>query len=280
MLNRNVALVADTKKITPSQLTKVAAALQKQATRDFNPLWDIEANVSGFAKLEDVPTDYWPVIVRDDINTPGAGGVHEDKNGQPFALVQYSNQWTLAASHETLEMLADPFGNRLVAGKSPKPDQGRVNFLVEVCDPCEDQQFAYTVNGVTVSDFYTPHFFDPVAESNVRYSYTGALKRPRTILQGGYLSWGVPQTNEWFQMIWFDTPKPVFRSLGVISGKIKGSLRATIDRLTPTPLETRKVPPKPLLVAAARDAFQEVGDSSVARAKFLRKQIEQIKKAK
>ena len=280
MLNRNVALVADTKKITPSQLTKVAAALQKQATRDFNPLWDIEANVSGFAKLEDVPTDYWPVIVRDDINTPGAGGVHEDKNGQPFALVQYSNQWTLAASHETLEMLADPFGNRLVAGKSPKPDQGRVNFLVEVCDPCEDRQFAYTVNGVTVSDFYTPHFFDPVAESNVRYSYTGALKRPRTILQGGYLSWGVPQTNEWFQMIWFDTAKPVFRSLGVLSGKIKGSLRATIDRLTPTPLETMKVPPKPLLVAASRDAFKEVGDSSVGRAKFLRKQIEQIKKAK
>ena len=37
MLNRNLALVADTTKITPSQLTKVAAALQKQATRDFGP---------------------------------------------------------------------------------------------------------------------------------------------------------------------------------------------------------------------------------------------------
>jgi hypothetical protein len=280
MLNRNVALVADTKKITPSQLTKVAAALQKQATRDFSPLWNIEANVSGFAKLEDVPTDYWPVIVRDDINTPGAGGVHEDKNGQPFALVQFSNQWTLAASHETLEMLADPFGNRLVAGKSPKPGQGRVNFLVEVCDPCEDQQFAYTVNGVTVSDFYTPHFFDPVAESSVRYSYTGAVKGPRTILQGGYLSWGVPETNEWFQMTWFDTAKPVFRSLGVLSAKITGSLRATIDRLTPTPLQTTKLPAVFPLRAAARDAFQEVGDSSVGRAKFLRKQIEEIKKAK
>jgi len=177
-------------------------------------------------------------------------------------------------------MLADPFGNRVVAGKSPKAGQGRVNFLVEVCDPCEDRQFAYTVNGVTVSDFYTPHFFDPVAESTVRYSYTGALKGPRKILRGGYLSWGVPETNEWFQMVWFDTAKPVFRSLGVLSGKIKGSLRATIDRLTPTPLETTKLPAQSPLMAAARDAFDEVGDSSVARAKFLRKQIEQIKKAK
>ncbi len=278
MLNRNLALVADTDKITPSELTKVAAALQKQATRDFGPLWDIQANVSGFAKLQDVPTDYWPVIVRDDIKTPGAAGVHEDKNRQPFALVQFSDQWSLTASHETLEMLADPFGNRLVAGKSPKRAQGRVNFLVEVCDPSEDQQFAYTVNGVTVSDFYTPHFFDPVAESSVRYSYTGAVKGPRTILRGGYLSWGVPETNEWFQMIWFDTEKPVFRSLGVLSGT--GSLRATIDRLTPTPLETTKLPAKSPLMAAARNAFDEVGDACVSRAKFLRKQIEEIKKAK
>ena len=278
MLNRNLALVADTKKITPSQLTKVAAALQKQATRDFGPLWDIQANVSGFARLQDVPTDYWPVIVRDDIKTPGAAGVHEDKNRQPFALVQFSDAWSLTASHETLEMLADPFGNRLVAGKSPKRAQGRVNFLVEVCDPSEDQQFAYTVNGVTVSDFYTPHFFDPVAESSVRYSYTGAVKGPRTILRGGYLSWGVPETNEWFQMIWFDTEKPVFRSLGVLSGT--GSLRATIDRLTPTPLETTKLPAKSPLMAAARNAFDEVGDACVSRAKFLRKQIEEIKKAK
>src|ERR1700745_1005946 len=97
MLNRNLALVADTEKITPSDLTKVAAALQKQATRDFGPLWDTQANVSGFAKLEDVPTDYWPVIVSDDINTPGAAGGHEDKNGQPFALVQFSDAGSFTA---------------------------------------------------------------------------------------------------------------------------------------------------------------------------------------
>jgi hypothetical protein len=279
MLNRNLALVADTKKITPSQLTKVAAALQKQATRDFGPIWDIDASVSGFAKLEDVPSDYWPIIVRDDIKTPGAAGVHEDKNGQPFALVQFSDEWSLTASHETLEMLGDPFGNRLVAGGSPKKGQGRVNFLVEVCDPSEDRQFAYTVNGVTVSDFYTPHFFDPIDAPSVRYSYSGAVTKPRTVLQGGYLSWVVPKTNEWFQVVWFDTAEPVFRSLGVLSGKITGSLRATIDRLTPTPLETITLPAKSPLMAAARDALSEAGESSKARAKFLRKHIEEIKKA-
>jgi hypothetical protein len=280
MLNRNLGLVADTNQITPSELTKVAAALQKQATRDFGPIWGVQASVSAFAKLEDLPTDYWPVIVRDDIKTPGAAGVHEDKNGQPFALVQYDPDWSLTASHETFEMLGDPFGNRLVAGMSPKPGQGRVNFLVEVCDPCEDQQFAYTVNGVTVSDFFTPHFFDPVTAPSVRYSYTGAITAPRTVLKGGYLSWVVPQTNEWFQMTWFTGNKPVFRSLGVLSGKIKGSLRATIDRLTPTPLETEKLSAKSPQLIAARTVLDEIGESCTGRAKFLRQQIEQIKKAK
>jgi hypothetical protein len=41
-----------------------------------------------------------------------------------------------------------------------------------------------------------------------------------------------------------------------------------------------KLPAESPLMAAARDAFDEVDDASVGRAKFLRKQIEKIKKAK
>ena len=279
MLNKNLALVSETKQITASELTKVAAALQKQATRDFGPIWNTQANVSAFTRLEDVPTDYWPVIVQDDINTPGAAGVHEDKNGQPFALVQYDADWSLTASHETLEMLGDPFGNRLVAGTSPKAKQGRVNFLVEVCDPSEDRPFAYTVNGVTVSDFYTPHFFDPVTSPGVRYSFSGAITKPRHILRGGYLSWVVPATNEWFQQVWFNTAKPVYRSLGVLSGKITGSLRSNIDRLTPTPLETIKPAAGSAARLAACASFDDVSAASAGRADSLRRQIKQIKAA-
>jgi hypothetical protein len=280
MLTRHVALVSETKQIDPSDLNKVAAALQKQATRDFSPIWGITANVSAFSNLDDVPTDYWPVLVQDDIKTPGAAGVHEDENGQPFALVQYSSEWSLTASHETLEMLADPFGNRLVAGQSPKKGQGRVNFLVEVCDPSEDDALAYTVNGVTVSDFYTPHFFDPTGADGVRYSFTGAISAPRTIRKGGYLSWGVPETNEWFQEIWFNTAKPTFRSLGVINGKRTGSLRSTIDRLTPTPLETKLIRQKASARAAVSKALRSVDSATAGRAKSLRKVINAIKAKK
>jgi hypothetical protein len=162
MLIRQVALVSEVGGISSSDLSRVSAAIQKQVTRDFGPIWEVQGTVDSFQKLEDVPLGYWPVLIQTDIHEQGALGVHLDQNNQPFALVTFDDNWPLTASHETLEMLADPFGNRIMAGNSPKQNQGRVEFLVEVCDPSESAEFGYTVNEVTVSDFYMPSFFDPV----------------------------------------------------------------------------------------------------------------------
>jgi hypothetical protein len=233
-LIRQVALVSQSSQIPAGDVSKVSAALQRQVTRDLAPIWEISATVDAFEKLEDVPPGYWPVIVRDDIATPGAAGVHEDKDGQPFALVSAGDldTWSLTASHETIEMLVDPSGNRVVAGDSPKGDQGRVTFLVEPCDPSEAADFGYSANGILVSDFYTPRYFDPVAASGVRYSFTGAIKEPREVLRGGYLSWEVSTTGHWWQEIFFNGSKSSFRDIGPIDQKKTGNLRAAIDRLT------------------------------------------------
>ena len=157
-LLRHVALVPDDNigdQLSSSDVTRVAAALQKQVARDFGPVWDVKATVDAFATLDDVPLGYWPILVGQE--GQGGGGVHLDDNNQPYALVDLTSDWTVTASHECLEMLADPFGNRLVAGDSPDPKRrGRVEFLVEVCDPCEAPGLGYTVNGVRVSDFYFP----------------------------------------------------------------------------------------------------------------------------
>ena len=187
-----------------------------------------------------MPDGYWPMIIRDDIKTPGAAGVHEDEDGQPFALIAASSNldtWSLTASHEMLEMLVDPFGNRQVTGDSPKRGQARVSFLVEVCDPSEAATFAYTANGILVSDFYTPHYFDPVAAVAVRYSFTGAIKKPRQVLRGGYLSWKDPVSGHWWQETWFSGGAPKFRDLGKLTSKAE-SLRSLIDRFTA--VETEK----------------------------------------
>jgi hypothetical protein len=272
---RQVALVSEVQSVSMSDLTRASAALQKQAVRDFAPIWDVQATVDAFATLEDVPLGYWPVIIEEDIGFDAAG-IHLDKDGQPFALVNVSEGWQLTASHEVLEMLADPFGNRLVAGDSPKPDQGRVEFLMEVCDPSEATEFGYTVNGITMSDFYTPAYFDPVQAPGVRYSFTGAIREPRQVLAGGYLSWHEPVTDHWWQLVFF-TETPRFRDLGQLTQKPNESLRAMIDRIS-TDAATRSMFRDMAPVETASRGFRSlVARPSASKAEMWRSEIGALK---
>jgi hypothetical protein len=143
-----------------------------------------------------------------------------------------NNDWTIDASHETIEMLVDPSGNRLqtsvaikIVGKDTEDTAGEFGYLVEACDPCEANQYAYAINGIAVSDFITPHFYDPVVTSGTRYSFGGNITRPRQILPGGYISFTDPQSDDMEQIL-FLGPKPVLRNLGPASGS---SLRVFVD---------------------------------------------------
>ena len=234
MFINHIALVSKTRKISFSDLTKVAAALQKQAVRDLGPIWGLQATVDAFEKLKDVPVGYWPIIIKENIDDPGAAGYHSDKYRQPFSLVAYGDGWSLTCSHEMCEMLVDPFGNRMVSSGSIKKGQGRVNYLVEVCDPCESDKFAYSVNGIMLSDFYTPHYFDPVKAESVRYSFTGCITEPKQILKGGYLSWLDPETAKWWQATYFGT-KIVVKDITNQMEMLEGNMRSRMDRITASP---------------------------------------------
>ena len=273
MLIRQLALVSETKKVAFSALSRVSAALQKQATRDLAPIWQVRATVDSFATLEDVPVGYWPIIVTED-DLGDAAGIHEDKEGQPFALVKFDNGWALTASHETCEMLVDPFGNRLMTGQSPMKGQGRVEFLVEVCDPSEDTPFSYRVNGIVVSDFYTPNYFDPVAAEGVRYSFTGAIKSPRQVLKNGYLSWHDPVSDHWFQEIFFGGTKSKFRDIGKIDAHASENLRAMLYKRTPERYRPKRFAASD--VNLARASMSAHAEAAGARAISLRRRIKQV----
>ncbi len=238
MLSRHIALISDTSAVSFADIAHVSTALQKQAMRDLGPIWDVRATVDPIASLERMPLGYWPIIIVDDVED--AGGYHTDQNGQPYALVEAGDTWSLTASHECLEMLVDPFGSRLVAGASIMPGQGRVRYLAEVCDPSESEAFAYTVNDVLVSDFYTQHFFDPVATTGQRYSFTGAITAPRQVLPGGYLSWHDLRTDHWWQQVYFNAV-PKFLDLGILP-KDGRSIREMIDMLSPGVNRLSKLP--------------------------------------
>lgn len=272
---RQLALVSESKGIDLAELTRVAAALDKQATRDFAPIWGINASIHAFARLEDVPLGYWPMIVQDDIGIEDAAGIHLDKDGQPYALITAGNNWSLTASHETVEMLADPFGNRVIAGPSLIKEQGRVNYLVEVSDPSEAAEFAYTVNDILVSDFYTPSYFDPVKACGVRYSFTGAITEPRQVLKDGYLSWHEAVSDHWFQANFFGATLE-FEDIGPIDAS-KGSLRSQIDARTLRHMTKAVIPKKASLMALAK-RVKRGNNASGARAQSLRTQIASLVK--
>jgi hypothetical protein len=267
---QQLALVSESDGIDLLEVTRVAASLDKQAARDFSPIWGINSSIHAFARLEDVPLGYWPMIIKDDIGFQGAAGNHLDKDGQPFALITSGVGWSLTASHEMLEILADPFGNRTTAGRSIKPEQGRVNYLVEICDPSEAFEFSYTVDDLPVSDFYTPSFFDPVPAAGVRYSLTGAITKPRQVLKGGYLSWQDPISDHWFQANLFG-PRLKIADLGPIDAS-KGSLRSQIDAMTMNATMKVLTPTRASLSTAVKR--RRLGDeASNARAASLRNQI-------
>ena len=212
-----VGLVDKTKAIHPDLLNTTAAALTIQVMRDLTQFWTVHATVSVLPDPAKIPAGVWPVFLVKRL-PPDEGGFHLDKHNQPYAKViasASSEEWTIDASHEVLEMLVDPYGNRLqnstsieVKGRKIQDGTGQFGYLVEACDPCEADKFSYGINGIAVSDFITPHFYDPIVTSGTRYSFTGAIKAPRQILPGGYISWVNHQTDQMQQLLYVDPLKP------------------------------------------------------------------------
>ncbi|HWU89212.1 MAG TPA: hypothetical protein VN253_18225 [Kofleriaceae bacterium] len=226
-MTTHIAVVPYQISIESGLLTRVAAALQRQVREHFGPLWKIDATVSPFAGWEDVPPEYARLILVDHLDS-GSLGVHADRDGQPYALVAARGDWPIVASHECLEMLADPTGKQTRRGPSPK-DGSAAEFLVEVCDPCQGSRWSYKIDGVPVSDFCTPSFYDGTGASGERWSYGGHITGPRQILKDGYMSWHDPVGQQWWRRDWLGRQVTDY-SLGPIPPSVS-CLRGGMDRI-------------------------------------------------
>jgi hypothetical protein len=277
-LTEYVAVVSLTSEVSTRNLMQAAAALQKQVTRDFTPSWGIPATVDAFEDLASVPSDYYHVVVFGDpreladqldveigedrasalmtrFEREALQGIHLNAfTRQPFALVAASETWTVSLSHEVLELLADPFGNRLIAAAHPLNPNQRVKYLLEVCDPCLSAW--YPVNGVPVSDFFTPRYFDPVRVDAIRYSYTGALEYPLHILDGGYLTWIDPSDSGLYEYRPGQPAPSLVASLEELAGN-SVPLRTIVDSDPRTPRPNRET----LKPAASAPAAADAGDA-------------------
>lgn len=274
MLTAKVGLVDTTGTVNTQTMAAAAAALNVQVTRDLPQFWPVNATVSFLPDPRQIPQGVWPVqLVR--TLPPNEGGFHMTRHNQPYSKVIVtpdSNEWTVDASHETIEMLVDPYGNRLqtstsieIAGEKITDGNSRFEYLVEACDPCEADPYTYQIDGVSVSDFITPHFYDAQPTPGTRYSFTGAIKTPRQILPGGYISWTNPQTNEIQQILWVDPNEPPqLRNLGQATG---ASLRVFVESRTYSLVVKSRAAPDAARHAARVAYRKELTVAATARAK-------------
>lgn len=197
-----VAVINASTCVSEAELAAAVKALQVQVSRDFAPAWGIDAQLEPFTHAEAaagrIPADAWWLSILDNSDEAGALGYHDVTPagaplGKSFAGTdkQYGESWTGTLSHELLEMLADPEINRCVLVPHPDPKHHRLDglFAYEVCDACESDQFGYDIDGIAVSDFVTPAWFQPsLAGRKARFDFGGYIGAPMALLPGGYIS--------------------------------------------------------------------------------------------
>jgi hypothetical protein len=198
MNSSKVALInqTDGDAVPAETLKRYRDALQHQVDNDFAPAWNVQADISVLDAGAAIPPGTLPLNIVNSL--AGQAGVHTNSQGQPSAEAVNGDQLSITLSHELLEMLVDPSGTRVIQAADLDPYSGgqQVDYLVEVCDPCA--VYSYDIDGVPVSDFVLPSFYDPDATGKV--DFAGFLAQPLTVPLGCYISWLDPTDNRWHEL--------------------------------------------------------------------------------
>lgn len=189
--------------VTDANLQAFMTDFQSQISHDFAQAWGVDATVNSGG-------GGWQIAIKDypGPNDPqGALGYHFiDQNFNPYGVVfaqlalDNSISWTSVASHEGLEILADPLIDSTCFVDTSANQDGTTGWLIaqEVCDAPERLGYPGAVNGLEVSDFVFPGWFIPGYPGPV--DQLGQVPGPLQLLSGGYVSMDqVLQASGWQQ---------------------------------------------------------------------------------
>jgi hypothetical protein len=184
--------------LTDAQVEATLPALQKQISDDFKAYWELNCTLSFLPKDQRLTPGWWQIVITDNPDQAGALGYHEMTSagtplGKIFAKLDLDNgySWTVTLSHELLEMLADPWINWCAVGSDSKI------YALEVCDAVEADGLGYQIDGVPLSDFVTPAWFEPTEAD--RLDFKQHVSKELQLAPGGYISILDPQKG-WTQI--------------------------------------------------------------------------------
>lgn len=176
-------------------------AWEKAANEDFAPVWRTPqirlelVNAVPKGGIEALFVNTGPVV--------GALAYHTVRAGVPeivvYTVPSHGGE-SRVFTHELFETLADPTTSQFNEGRpfhyitvvgaypySIEPMPKNAVFLQEVCDPVE--AFAYRLDGVEISDFITPRWFNDAGSG--RFDHMGKVAGPFTIAVGGYALYAI-----------------------------------------------------------------------------------------
>jgi hypothetical protein len=193
MANIQVSVINASTVLTDSDVQAMVPALQTQVHRDFAPAWGVDADLTFVGSGATPPSGTWWLSILDNSDQAGALGYHDlTPDGLPLGKVfagsdlQLGFKWTVTASHELLEMLGDPDID-LTVFVQPDNTSGTL-YAYEVCDACEADGFGYDIDGITVSDFVFPAWFESFRQpDSTQFDFQKQIQRPLQLLAGGYI---------------------------------------------------------------------------------------------
>jgi len=202
-----ITVINESTVLADPDIVPVVAALQKQVTNDFRPVWGTDAELTIVPKGTQPPAGSWWLVILDDSDQANALGYHDlTSEGLPIGKVfagsdlKAGTSWTVTASHELLEMLGDPNINLTVFAQNTNTP-GTL-YAYEVCDACEDDSLGYQVDGILLSDFVYPTWFESFrTEGSTQFDKQNKMQKPFQLLAGGYIGiFNINSGSGWTQL--------------------------------------------------------------------------------
>lgn len=186
----------DSTLVTDDEVRRWTAACARQIREHVAPAYGrAPVRVQFLDDATHAPAGAWVMSVLDDSDQAGALGYHsEDAAGRIYARVfvapclEYGVEPSTTLSHEIVETYCDPDVDRWV-------DTGRgYSVPYEACDPVEGN--SYLIDGVYVSDFVTPAWYDTRVVGRTHWLDNGAVSGAFELAPGGYVVRRWPDGSE------------------------------------------------------------------------------------
>ena len=219
-----ISVVNRSATLADADLQKAVRAINRQLEEDFFPHWQFGARLrvdsAGRVRSQALQAINLPLLpgrrgdaviyIEDKATMKNTEGYHDGNNlDVPFGYVflelctDGSNDWTVALSHEAIELVGDPLNNLMVQGPHPLERRRQVFHQFELCDAVSGE--SYEIDGVNVQNFLLPGWFDRHIIKGARNDFLGrvtpgASLKPFTIAPGGYVQFfddTLPPGKKW-----------------------------------------------------------------------------------